>query len=53
MPPGPEKSRRTSTQIVEYQPGAQKGQSGGPEGAQEDNEHRNVETDAESREDSV
>ena len=54
MASDPEKSRRTNTQSVEYQPGtSQDDQQGEPESAQNGNERRNVETDAESKEDSV
>jgi hypothetical protein len=57
MPPDPEKSRRTPAQSVEYQPGtSQQGQNGGPENAQagqEGNERHSVETETESKEDSV
>ena len=54
MAPDPKKSSRTPAQGIEYQPGtSQEGQRGEFESAQEGNGRRDVETDTESKEDSV
>jgi hypothetical protein len=54
MASDPKKSRRTAPQGVEYQPGpSQEDQSGEPKSAQDGTERRDVETDTESKEDSV